>query len=234
MFAVIFEVNPKPERWDAYLGYAKMLRPELEQIDGFLDNERFSSLRRKGWLLSLSIWRDEKAVIRWRTHARHHEVQNKGRTEVFGDYHLRVGEIVADNRPPPGQVLREQRFDETAAAAKLIALAEAAPQGLPAEPEARSVAQRLGVPDTAHSGLLDWDVFESIVHPRKFILLTSWRDRAAAEGSLESGADIRYRRVRVIRDYGMFDRAEAPQYYPPVPTASGRDSAVVFRPRYPI
>jgi len=25
MFAVIFEVNPKPEQWDAYLGYAKLL-----------------------------------------------------------------------------------------------------------------------------------------------------------------------------------------------------------------
>src|ERR1700751_3690534 len=75
MFAVIFEVNPKPEQWDAYLGYAKLLRPELEQIDGFIDNERFSSLRREGWLLSLTIWRDEKAVIRWRTRARHHEVQ---------------------------------------------------------------------------------------------------------------------------------------------------------------
>ena len=140
MFAVIFEVNPKPEQWEAYLGYAKLLRPELEQIDGFIDNERFSSLRWKGWLLSLSIWRDEKAVIRWRTRARHHEVQQKGRTEVFGDYHLRVGEIIADNRLPAGQVLREQRFDETAAAAKLIALSEAAPEGLPDKPDPSTVA----------------------------------------------------------------------------------------------
>ena len=144
MFAVIFEVNPKPEQWEAYLGYAKLLRPELEQIDGFIDNERFSSLRREGWLLSLSIWRDEKAVIRWRTRARHHEVQQKGRTEVFGDYHLRVGEIIADNRLPAGQVLREQRFDETAAAAKLIALSEAAPEGLPDKPDAGNLAARLG------------------------------------------------------------------------------------------
>ena len=216
MFAVIFEVYPKAEQWEAYLGYAKLLRPELEQIDGFIDNERFASLRRKGWLLSLSIWRDEKAVIRWRTRARHHEVQQKGRTEVFGDYHLRVGEIIADNRPPAGKVLCEQRFDETAAAAKLIALSEAAPEGLPPEPDAEAIAARLGELDTAHSGLVDWDVFESIVRPGRFILLTSWRDAAAAEASLQGGADIRHRRVRVIRDYGMFDRAEAPQYYPPV------------------
>jgi heme-degrading monooxygenase HmoA len=218
MFAVIFEVNPKPEQWEAYLGYAKLLRPELEQIDGFIDNERFSSLRRKGWLLSLSIWRDEKAVIRWRTRARHHEVQQKGRTEVFGDYHLRVGEIIADNRLPAGQALRGQRFDETAAAAKLIALSEAAPEGLPAEPDAGTISARLGGVDIGNPGLVDWDVFESITQPRKFILLTSWRDVAAAEGSPQGGTGNRNRRVRVIRDYGMFDRAETPQYYPPVPS----------------
>jgi heme-degrading monooxygenase HmoA len=217
MFAVIFEVNPKQEQWDAYLGYAKMLRPELEQIDGFIDNERFSSLRRKGWLLSLSIWRDEKAVVRWRTRARHHEIQQKGRTEVFGDYHLRVGEIIADNRLPAGQVLREQRFDETEAAAKLIGLSEAALGDLPAGPDADTVARQLGFLDTADPGLVGWDVFESIVEPGKFILLASWRDGAAMKGTPQSVADIRHRRVRVIRDYGMFDRAEAPQYYPPVP-----------------
>src|SRR6201993_3814990 len=171
MFAVIFEVHPKPEQWDAYLGYAELLRPELEQIDGFIDNERFSSLRRENWLLSLSIWRDEKAVIRWRIRARHHEVQQKGRTEVFGDYHLRVGEIIADNRLPAGQVLCEQRFDETAAAAQLTTLSETAPKGLPAQPDARAVAARLRLPDTADPGLLDWDVFESIAEPGKFILL---------------------------------------------------------------
>src|SRR5260370_25512843 len=68
MFAVIFEVQPKPERWDDYLGLAKQLKPKLEAIDGFIDNERFESKRTKGRLLSLSTWRDEKAVIRWRSH----------------------------------------------------------------------------------------------------------------------------------------------------------------------
>jgi heme-degrading monooxygenase HmoA len=78
MFSVIFEVHPKPDQWDAYLGYAKMLRPELELIDGFIDNIRYRSLTRKGWILSLSGWRDEKALVRWRTLAKHHEVQERG------------------------------------------------------------------------------------------------------------------------------------------------------------
>src|SRR5947199_1974909 len=89
-------VHPKPDQWDAYLGYAKMLRPELERIDGFVDNIRYKSLTRDGWVLSLSNWRDEKAVVRWRTTVRHHEVQEKGRAEVFLDYHLRVGQLTHD------------------------------------------------------------------------------------------------------------------------------------------
>src|SRR5947208_1461687 len=67
MFAVIFEVRPKKERWDEYLALAGQLKPKLEAIDGFVENERFASKREEGRLLSLSIWRDEKAVIRRRT-----------------------------------------------------------------------------------------------------------------------------------------------------------------------
>jgi heme-degrading monooxygenase HmoA len=220
MFAVIFEVSPKPEQWESYLGYAKLLRPELERIDGFIGNERFSSLYRQGLLLSLSIWRDEKAVIRWRASARHHEVQQKGRLEVFRDYHLRVGEIISDNQLPAAEKLREQRFDETLAPAKLVALAEAALDNLPPKPDASTIGSRLGAPNQgAYPGLVDWDAFESIYHPGKFLLLTSWRDPEAAAGwpAGPLASNVRHRRIRVIRDYGMFDRTEAPQYYPPVP-----------------
>ena len=45
MFAVIFEVRPKKEQFDEYLNLAKFLKPELEKIDGFIDNERFVSQR---------------------------------------------------------------------------------------------------------------------------------------------------------------------------------------------
>jgi heme-degrading monooxygenase HmoA len=215
MFAVIFEVEPKPEQWDSYLDYARMLRPELVQVDGFIDNDRFSSLRRPGWVLSLSTWRDEKAVVRWRTAARHHEVL-KGRTEVFRDYHIRIGEVTSDSQLPAGERLREQRFEETQAPAKLVTLSEAPLSDLPPTPDAKTVGSRLGGPNQGSSpGPVDWDAFESIYQPGKFLLLTSWR--APVEAVSVLAGDIRRRRVRVIRDYGMFDRTEAPQYYPPVP-----------------
>jgi hypothetical protein len=43
MFSVIFEVLPNKENWDDYLNNAKMLRPELEQVEGFVDNIRYKS-----------------------------------------------------------------------------------------------------------------------------------------------------------------------------------------------
>ena len=90
MFSVIFEVHPKPEKWDVYLENAQLLRPELVRVDGFVDNIRYRSLTREGWILSLSGWRDEKAVVRWRTAMGHHIVQEKGRTEILLDYRLRA------------------------------------------------------------------------------------------------------------------------------------------------
>jgi heme-degrading monooxygenase HmoA len=72
VFSVLFEVHPKSEQWDDYLGYARMLRPELEKVDGFVDNIRYRSLTRGGWILSLSGWRDEKSVVRGRRHRRRH------------------------------------------------------------------------------------------------------------------------------------------------------------------
>src|SRR5262249_14499955 len=93
MFSVIFEVHPKTEQWDTYLGTARLLKPEIERIDGFIDNVRYRSLTREGWVLSLSGWRDEKALVRWRTQAGHHMAQEKGRGEILADYHLRVGQV---------------------------------------------------------------------------------------------------------------------------------------------
>src|SRR5215831_14770765 len=113
MFSVIFEVRPRSEQWESYLGLAKILRPELEQTEGFVDNIRYRSLTRDGWILSLSSWGDEKAVVRWRTRAHHHEAQEKGRAEIFSDYHLRVGQVTKDTKIPEGYELREQRLDET-------------------------------------------------------------------------------------------------------------------------
>ena len=96
MLAVIFEVIPAPGRREEYLDLAAQLRPELEKIDGFISVERFASLTNENKLLSLSFWRDEEAVQRWRNLTRHREAQARGRSGVFADYRLRIASVVRD------------------------------------------------------------------------------------------------------------------------------------------
>jgi heme-degrading monooxygenase HmoA len=218
MFSVLFEVQPRPEQWDAYLNYAKRLKPELEMIDGFVDNIRYRSLTRDGWLLSLSGWRDEKALVRWRTQALHHQIQERGRGEVFNDYHLRVGQLTRDTRLPDGYSLQEQRLDETAqggATAIVLVDARRDPDWTAGTPAA-DIARSLGLRDAA-AGLVAWEVFDAVLTAGDVIMMTSWRsneDAATAIADSNPPNDARLRQVRVIRDYGMFERAEAPQYYP--------------------
>src|SRR3984957_11166176 len=175
MFSVIFEVRPRPEQWDAYLGNAKMLRPDLEKIDGFVDNIRYRSLTREGWILSLSNWKDEKALIRWRTNAEHHAVQEKGRFQILADYHPRVGQVTVDTRLPAGYALQEQRLDETEAgigtAVPLIDAGHAKTVG--PDFSAKDLARSLGLDDTA-PGLESWDVFDAVLTPGTPIVLMSW------------------------------------------------------------
>jgi heme-degrading monooxygenase HmoA len=217
MFSVLFEVHPNLDQWDAYLNYAKMLRPELEAVEGFVDNIRYRSLTREGWILSLSSWRDEKSVVRWRTKMRHHEVQERGRGEVLSDYHLRVGQITRDTRIPKGYKLQEQRLDETEIGeATTVTLIDAKrPPHWKETNNPADCAEWLGL--APFTDLVSWDIFDAVLTPGDLILMLTWRDNAMAddfESSAEFPDGARLRRVRVVRDYGMYDRREAPQYYP--------------------
>lgn len=96
MIAIIFEVTPALGRRQEYLDLAAALRPELERQDGFISIERFASIGNEGKLLSLSYWRDEEAVRRWREFEGHRLAQARGRAGVFADYRLRVASVVRD------------------------------------------------------------------------------------------------------------------------------------------
>jgi len=96
MIAVIFEVWPNAERREDYFEHAAALKSELERIDGFISVERFTSLVEDGKILSLSFWRDEQAVERWRTQIDHRAAQRAGRAGIFRDYRLRVASVQRD------------------------------------------------------------------------------------------------------------------------------------------
>jgi heme-degrading monooxygenase HmoA len=218
MFSVVFEVLPNEGKKDDYLGLAKHLKPILEKIDGFVDNERFESQLRPGWVLSHSTWRDEKSVVRWRTQGEHHAVQAKGRFDIFQDYHLRIGDVTFDTDPPREAPIQERRFDETEVGkAKLVTFTEITPaKGAAFAGQADLLPAHLGL-DLKNDAIAEHDVWASIYNPGKMALLVSWKDAKAGALWMPKKIDgmekLRHRRVRVVRDYGRFDRREAPQFY---------------------
>jgi heme-degrading monooxygenase HmoA len=226
MFSVIFEVRPNEGKKDEYLELAKHLKPILETIDGFVDNERFESKLRPGWVLSHSTWRDEKSVVRWRTEGEHHSVQEKGRFEIFADYHLRVADVIADTDPPKQAPVQERRFDETeVGSAKIVTFTEITPikaASFVNQPDL--LPAHLGL-DVNNGAIAEHDVFASIYNPGKMALLVGWKDSKAAElwkpQKFDGVEKLRHRKVRVVRDYGRFDRREAPQFYADV---AGRET----------
>jgi heme-degrading monooxygenase HmoA len=96
MIAVIFEVEMKSGKEADYFDLAAKLRTELDKIDGFISVERFQSLSNEGKYVSISFWRDEEAVIRWREHAEHQLAQRRGKNEIFADVRIRVAKVIRD------------------------------------------------------------------------------------------------------------------------------------------
>lgn len=96
MIAVLFEAQAAPAHQARYLQLAAELKPLLADIDGFIDIERFHSLTTDGKILSLSWWRDEEAVRRWKQNVFHQAAQREGREAIFTYYRIRVAQVVRE------------------------------------------------------------------------------------------------------------------------------------------
>jgi len=205
MISLFFEVEIKPGQTDHYLDLAASLKPELMATGGCLFIDRFRSLSRDNLLLSYQIWRDEGALTAWRVHAHHHDVQTLGREQVFSDYRIRVAQVIHEARPgkPIWQPERRTPYnDPERRPPSYVLVAESRNERLPVKVEWRSGA------------------FASVYREGRFAHLIDLPD---VQSGLDVGARIfadptteYVRIVDVMRDYTMYDRAEAPQYYPPV------------------
>lgn len=96
MIAVIFEFTPAEGRFKDYKALAEALAEDVRRIDGFISVERFESISTKGKFVSLSFWRDEEAVRKWRSLQSHREAQKQGRGGIFNSYRLRVAQVLRD------------------------------------------------------------------------------------------------------------------------------------------
>lgn len=96
MIAVIFEFTAADGRFADYKQLAEGLNEEVRRFDGFISIERFQSISDPARFVSISFWRDEDAVRRWRNVQKHREAQAKGRRGIFSSYRLRVCSVIRD------------------------------------------------------------------------------------------------------------------------------------------
>jgi len=96
MIAVIFEFTPIEGRFADYKALAEGLADDVNRAEGFISIERFESISNKGKFVSLSFWRDEESVKKWRNLQKHREAQKKGRGGIFKSYRLRIAQVVRD------------------------------------------------------------------------------------------------------------------------------------------
>jgi heme-degrading monooxygenase HmoA len=205
MIGLFFEVQTREGHRDQYLDLAASLKPALEKMGGCLFIDRFKSLTREHLLLSYQIWQDEAALTAWRVHAYHHKVQEIGREKVFADYRIRIAQVIHEARPgqPVWQPDRRTPYNDPARRQPTYVLAvESMSAKLPIETEWRR------------------DAFESVYREGYFAHLIDLPD---SQSGVDFGARLfadptteYFRIFEVMRDYGMYERAEAPQYYPPV------------------
>ena len=200
MIALFFEVTPKAGQDGRYLEIAATLRPELDKSGGVTFLDRFRSLSRPRTLLSHQLWQDEASLARWRANGRHYGAQTAGRTAVFEDYRLRVGPVVAA-REANGVIF------ETPAG---IAYNDPARKS-----ERLMVVVRCEGEAFAAAGGETW---QSVYDAKRFALVAAVPDRAAGLDLMRLASSMpnvaAAQLCLVSRDYGMFERGEAPQYFP--------------------
>jgi heme-degrading monooxygenase HmoA len=203
MIGLFFEVTPRIGHEQAYFDIAAGLRPELMKNEGLVFIDRFKSQSRARVVLSHSMWRDEASLARWRTHAQHHVAQVAGRQQHFEDYRLRIGQCVCEwlpNEGDPRQLPENQSYNDPALQQERFMLA---------------VTTQM-----PHGGVADSEVFASVSRSSEYILVSSPSTRQEGLNAvqiLSSRSELSSVRLYLVsRDYGMYDRKEAPQYYPPV------------------
>jgi heme-degrading monooxygenase HmoA len=189
MHALFFEVRPKPGHLARYFDHVAQLRPVLAQHMGLKFLDRYSALDDSDLLLSHQLWESEDAIIKWRKDATHRRSQSAGRQVHFADYRIRVGARVLH------WAITAQ--DAPTAAAKgcdvphVVALYSTEPVIAPA-----------------------FTAFESVNTKGKFITLAASDDYTAARALLDKSLGAPGLDEAAIysirRDYGQFDRTQAP------------------------
>ena len=198
MHALLFEMEPRDGHEKYYFQHATKLRPILMQHDGLIYIERFKSLARPKVILSHSLWQDEASIARWRTNSEHHKSQSAGRFKHFQNYRIRISHVLryADTNASVQEWGNEGSYSAPDFLTdRFIAILRSRKQLRKAEGE-------------TFASVTETDSYLTILDVVSEDDGQSKIDEAQGDASILTAL-----LARVSRDYGMYERAEAPQYF---------------------
>lgn len=210
MMFVNFELTVPEDRTAITSQYYAAMQALVKKQSGFISEVPFMSPVYKGQQLLLVRFVDEDSVRSWRLQMDHLRIQKKARETIFDAYRLRVGpellekdcnneeDEITTGHPGPYMVVYQYPKNggiEPPATGKLSDIID---------PKKISVENVL-------KGLVD----NAIYHGAENVLwLTAWSSKTAATKFKDSIRGVNGQVVHVIkvaRDYGKFDRKEAPK-----------------------
>jgi heme-degrading monooxygenase HmoA len=194
---------------DHYFERAAALRPILEKNEGLIIIDRYKSLSRPNTILSHSLWKDEASLASWRSDPKHHVAQKAGREVHFRDYRLRIAQVIMSAARDDG----ERTWPEAVAYNE----PDLTPRRLMAVVE--STGKSYGDEGEAYLSVNREDIYVTVM-PVETDKQGNELVRAARAQNFVSSVRL----CLVSRDYGMFDRREAPQYFAPVKQPAGIDA----------
>jgi len=208
MQVLLFEMKPRAGHEEHYFRHVDKLRPLLLKQEGLLFIDRFKSLSRAGVILSHSLWRDEAAIAKWRTDSEHHRSQAAGRTKHFEDYRIRISHALEahESGKQPEQWSHSGSY-------------RAATQN-----DSRLLVITASTGEAYHGS---GEIFLSVNIDKSFLSVESASSTTQAQQMVatakQNPAVSRVILSSVSRDYGMYDRSEAPQYFAPMSQSAKAD-----------
>jgi heme-degrading monooxygenase HmoA len=193
-FGLFFEVRPKAGRRQDYFDHVDRLKPVLARHVGLLWLQRYASADQDDLILSHQLWASETALAGWRRDSDHRRSQQAGITAIFADYRIRVGPRLwhwhtdTDTDNVPDQ-------DVTTTPLILALYSHTAPD-----------------PDQlAKLGTITGHYTAFAAGEAGIVLLNPTAPLVTLPAMIAKSGAVTASLFGVSRDYGLFDRAAAPQ-----------------------
>lgn len=198
MHALLFEMEPRDAHEEHYFQHAAKLHPILMQHDGLIYIERFKSLTRPKVILSHSLWRDEASIAKWRTNKEHHKSQIAGRFKHFQDYRIRISHVLRyTDQNAPAQTWNNDGSYST--------------------PNLRTDRFIAILKSWKRLKIQSGETFASVTETDSYLTILEVVNEVDGQSKIEKAQNdssvLTALLARVSRDYGLYDRTEAPQYF---------------------